>query len=290
MARLLSSARASLSTSVSTRLAHQAALPVSRHTPCGYFGSRALSSGCATCFASLAPQPPMSVAQQQALGLGPRKHGSLEVHMIPSIYDNYIFVLRETGANKVAVVDPSEDEPVSRFVHDRGFGCVVHGASADSHRIPGLDVALGEGSTFTFGDAPVEVLECHGHTVGHILFHFPEHKVAFVGDTIFVVGCGRMFEGNPEMMHASLRKIAALPPETVLYCAHEYTTSNVKFALDWDPENAALKERAEAFAAMRKENIATVPTTVADELATNPFLRCKDAAAFAAVRKAKDNF
>ena len=214
MARLLSSARASLSTSVSTRLAHQAALPVSRHTPCGYFGSRALSSGCATCFASLAPQPPMSVAQQQALGLGPRKHGSLEVHMIPSIYDNYIFVLRETGANKVAVVDPSEDEPVSRFVHDRGlgkidailnthhhydhtngndalkreFGCVVHGASADSHRIPGLDVALGEGSTFTFGDAPVEVLECHGHTVGHILFHFPEHKVAFVGDTIFVVG------------------------------------------------------------------------------------------------------
>lgn len=246
-----------------------------------------------------------------------RVHGNLHVHMVPALSDNYVFIIQEQTFGKVAVIDPSEFGPVSNAVdaiglkgvdyiynthhhwdHTDGnlqvkekYGCHVYGFKGDSARIPGIDVELVEGSDLIFGDEPVLIFETPGHTSGHISFYFSKSKVAFVGDTLFAMGCGRLFEGSPQQMHESLQKlVSALPPETTVYCAHEYTASNAKFAATVEPENSELMKRCEEVRALRAKNIKTVPTTMDLELKTNPFLRCKNSADFARVRKLKDNF
>ena len=156
------------------------------------------------------------------------------------------------------------------------FGARVVGAAADRHRIEGIDLAVAEGDRFTVGSLEVEVFETPGHTVGHIAFHLPAENLLFAGDTLFAMGCGRLFEGTPENMHHSLQKLAALPPQTALYCGHEYTLSNGRFALRVDPDNQALKKRMEAVEALRAQGRFTLPSTLAEEWATNPFLRASD--------------
>jgi len=182
-------------------------------------------------------------------------------------------------------------------------GCTVIGPKPVSAPIAGVDTRYGDGDSFDFSGHEVRVIHTPGHTTDMINFHLPAEGIVFTGDTLFVMGCGRIFEGDGPMMHASLQKLAALPAETVVYCSHEYTEANVAFALTVDPENPDLRARAEAVAALRAEGKPTVPTTLAEELATNPFLRAhdrairktlglegaSDAEVFTEIRRRKDN-
>uniref|UniRef100_A0A061RZ71 hydroxyacylglutathione hydrolase n=1 Tax=Tetraselmis sp. GSL018 TaxID=582737 RepID=A0A061RZ71_9CHLO len=254
----------------------------------------------------------------------------MEVERIPCLSDNYVWLLKESSSGKVAVVDPSEFGPVDSVLESRGlkldyiinthhhfdhtggnlqlqkkYGCEVVGAKSDRDRIPGIQTALGDGDTWKFGSLDVVCYETPGHTSGHVTYYVPEAKSVFPGDTLFLMGCGRVFEGTPEQMHASLSKIKALPADTKVYCAHEYTQANAKFALVVNPGNQELKARAAEVAGMRAKGEATVPGVLGQELATNPFLRWDDAEikksvglssgasdveTFAAVRRAKDRF
>ena len=185
------------------------------------------------------------------------------------------------------------------------WGARVVGPRADRDRIPGIDVALGQGDSFEIGGAEVRVLDVPGHTRGHCAYHMPGAGAAFVGDTLFAMGCGRLFEGTPEQMWSSLQKFLDFPPETLVYCAHEYTLANADFALTVEPGNECLVARKALEAARRARGEPTVPTTMAEELATNPFLRpgeagvragvglgpeARDVDVFTAVRAAKDRF
>ncbi len=184
------------------------------------------------------------------------------------------------------------------------WNCQIIGPRAEADRIPGLDFPVGEDDTVMLGASKAIVHDTPGHTSGHIIYHFTEDSAAFVGDTIFAMGCGRLFEGTPNQMWESLSKIAHMPPETKLYCAHEYTQANAAFALTVDPHNDALKERVCEVDRLRTEGKSTIPTNVAIELATNPFLRADNEAlkaaigmsggnavdVFAEVRRRKDNF
>jgi hydroxyacylglutathione hydrolase len=157
-------------------------------------------------------------------------------------------------------------------------------------RIPGRDVALNEGDTVRIGDNVGRVIEVPGHTLGHIALLFDEERVAFVGDTLFAMGCGRLFEGTPAQMYRSLQRLTALPEDTKLYCAHEYTLSNARFAVHAEPTNAATAARLASVEKLRGAGEITVPTTVAQERETNPFVRATDEHAFARLRKDKDSF
>ncbi|DBB09742.1 TPA: hypothetical protein ACH3X3_001377 [Trebouxia sp. C0006] len=256
--------------------------------------------------------------------------GDLEVQRIPCLSDNYVWLLQEKTSGKVAVVDPSEFKPVASAIQERGlkldyilnthhhwdhtggneelkskFQCTIVGPKADKGRIPGIDIALADGESWQFGDLEMQVFDTPGHTRGHITLWFPQVQALFPGDTLFALGCGRMFEGNAQQMWTSLSKLKPLPPATKVFCAHEYTQSNAKFALSIDPDNHALQKRAALVNDLRKQGIPTIPSTLQEELDTNPFLRPDDPAirknlrvpegastvdAFAAVRKAKDNF
>jgi hydroxyacylglutathione hydrolase len=169
-------------------------------------------------------------------------------------------------------------------------GCTVTGPAADAARIPTLDRQVAEGDTVHLGAHEAQVMEVPAHTAGHIAYHLPEDSILFPGDTLFAMGCGRLFEGDAAQMHANLQRFAALPPETLVYCAHEYTLANARFALAVDPDNAALRQRAAAVEAARAAGEATVPTTIALERDTNPFMRAASAQALAELRLAKDNF
>ncbi|DBA82693.1 hypothetical protein WJX77_002229 [Trebouxia sp. C0004] len=255
---------------------------------------------------------------------------NLEVQRIPCLSDNYVWLLQEKKSGKVAVVDPSEFKPVASAIQERGlkldyilnthhhwdhtggneelkskFHCTIVGPKADKGRIPGIDIALADGESWQFGDLEMQVFDTPGHTRGHITLWFPQVQALFPGDTLFALGCGRMFEGNAQQMWTSLSKLKPLPPATKVFCAHEYTQSNAKFALSIDPDNQALQKRAALINDLRKQGIPTIPSTLQEELDTNPFLRPDDPAirknlrvpegastvdAFAAVRKAKDNF
>lgn len=184
------------------------------------------------------------------------------------------------------------------------YGLEIIGPAGEAAKIPGIDKKVKGGDTVVFGGRKVSVIDTPGHTAGHITFHFKDDHVAFAGDTLFAIGCGRLLECKPPVMYESLKKLAALPGETQIYCGHEYTQANAKFALTVDPTNSALKERAKKIDALRAEGEATLPTTIAEELATNPFLRwhdpairknlgmekASDAEVFAEVRKRKDVF
>jgi hydroxyacylglutathione hydrolase len=239
----------------------------------------------------------------------------ITIQPVPNLTDNYAWLLREAGSGAVAIVDPAELAPVTAAIeaaggrldlillthhhHDhigaadeirRRYGAHIAGARADRHRLPALDHALGEGDAVTLGPAAGRVIETPGHTRGHIAFYFPEAGALFCGDTLFSLGCGRLIEGTAKEMFGSLARLAALPPATMIYCGHEYTEANARFALAADPDNAALRDYAEKVRAWRAAGKPTVPSSLADELAANPFLRAKDAAGFADLRARKDRF
>ncbi|MBN9045094.1 MAG: hydroxyacylglutathione hydrolase [Rhizobiales bacterium] len=184
------------------------------------------------------------------------------------------------------------------------FGVTIVGPAAEASKIAGLDRTVKDGDSFTFGLFTVKVIATPGHTAGEVSYYLPEAKVVFTGDTLFALGCGRLFEGTPATMFQSLKKLAALPGDTAVYCGHEYTESNARFALSVDPDNSALKERAAQIARLRAADRMTLPTTIALEMATNPFLRwhdggirtrlglqdAPDEAVFAEIRRRKDMF
>ena len=234
----------------------------------------------------------------------------LQIEQIPVLSDNYVYLVHEPAAKLTAVVDPAVTEPVLAVLARHGWrlthilnthhhhdhvggnealkaatGCLVVGPRADRERIPGIDVALGDGDVFEFGANRARVFDVPGHTRGHIAYHFADAHALFCGDTLFALGCGRMFEGTAPEMWSSLEKLRGLPGDTRVYCAHEYTQSNGRFALSVEPGNAALVARMREVDARRAANEPTVPSTLAEELATNPFLRPDSAEIQAAVER-----
>lgn len=240
---------------------------------------------------------------------------ALEIIRIPVLSDNYVWLVHEPVSGETMVVDPAVAEPVLAEAEARGWtitqiwnthwhpdhtggnaaireatGCTITGPAAEAERIPTLDRTVAEGDVARLGAIEAHVLDVPAHTAGHIAFHFPAEQVAFVGDTLFAMGCGRLFEGTPAQMFDSLGKLMALPDETRVYCAHEYTESNGRFALTVEPGNAALAARQAEVVAMRGRGEPTVPSTIGLERATNPFTRAEGVAELAARRTAKDNF
>ena len=235
---------------------------------------------------------------------------------VPILNDNYAWLLRDTETGATAIVDPAEGAPIvaaleaaggrldlillthhhgdhiadTDMVRARFPGCMVVGAAADAHRLPTLDQAVTEGDIVRLGNATAQVIDTPGHTRGQINFFFPGGPVLLSGDTLFSLGCGRLIEGNAEEMFGSLRKLAALPDDTLVCCGHEYTESNAKFALSVDPENPALQARAAEVRALRAAGKPTIPSLMGVEKRANPFLLAKDVAALADVRGKKDRF
>ena len=228
---------------------------------------------------------------------------ALEIHQFPCLSDNFGVLIHDTDRGVTAAIDAPNADAVRSALVQRGWklsyiftthhhadhtdgnlalknetGCVIIGPKAEAAKIPGIDTQVGEGSAFRLGSFQVQVLDTPGHTNGHISYYIPAADVAFVGDTLFALGCGRVIEGTMEMMWGSLAKLAALPGNTQIYCGHEYTLANARFALTIEPENAALIARAAEVEALRKAGKATLPTRIDVELATNPFLRVKSSA------------
>jgi hydroxyacylglutathione hydrolase len=236
------------------------------------------------------------------------------VHRVPAFSDNYVWLF-EWQPGTVAVIDPADAEPVLERVtaeelkishilnthwhpdHVGGnlaikerTGCIIIGPAREEDRIPGIDRAVDEGDTVTLGAHQGDVLFVGAHTAGHIAYHFPSASALFCGDTMFAMGCGRLFEGTPEDMFRALGKLATLPPETRVFCAHEYTLSNARFAVTVEPENAALARRYAAVQEARRIDQPTVPFALAEELETNPFVRAGSAERLGEIRRAKDAF
>lgn len=253
----------------------------------------------------------------------------LEIITIPCLSDNYAFLAHDSGNGQTALIDAPEAAPILAALEGRGWTlshvllthhhwdhveglaeilakhpAKVIGAAADAHRLPPLDQQVAEGDSFEVGGELVEVLDVSGHTVGHIAFYLPQSAVVFTADSLMALGCGRLFEGSPARMWASLNKLAALPDDTLVCSGHEYTQSNAKFAITIDPKNAALKQRIADIDRARAAGEATVPSVLALEKATNPFLRATDpaiqahlgmenadpVAVFAEIRGRKDRF
>jgi hydroxyacylglutathione hydrolase len=238
---------------------------------------------------------------------------SLEIVAVPAFTDNYIWLVRDAASGETAIVDPGDAAPALAEAERRGWaisqvwnthwhpdhtggnvaikaatGCRVSGPAAET--IHGRDVALAEGDEVRIGDHAGRVIEIPGHTLGHIALHFDEARVAFVGDTLFAMGCGRLFEGTARQMHDSLQRLAALAEDTALYCGHEYTLANAQFAIHAEPDNPAIAERLDKVRELRADGRITLPTTVAEERSTNPFVRASDWEHFARLRAEKDSF
>ncbi len=252
---------------------------------------------------------------------------SLIVHQFACLEDNYGFLIHDPASGETACIDTPDAQACLREAEAQGWritqiwnthwhpdhaggnlaikaatGCVITATAGDAAKIEGIDRCVSHGDMVMLGDHRAHVIDVGGHTLGHIAYHLPEAGVAFVGDSLFALGCGRMFEGTPDQFWASLLRLKALPPETVLYCAHEYTASNARFALHADPDNATLAAYAAEIAEKRARGEPTVPTRLDRELACNPFLRADDpemmarwgvsdaVSSFAAIRAGKDAF
>jgi hydroxyacylglutathione hydrolase len=253
----------------------------------------------------------------------------LEIVTIPCLKDNYAFLAHDRATGQTAVIDVPEAAPIAAALAQRGWRlshvllthhhwdhvdglaallaahpATVIGAAADAHRLPPLDVAVSEGDRIVIGSDAGVVIDVSGHTLGHLAFHFPASAVVFTADSLMAMGCGRLFEGTPAQMYASLAKLAALPDETLVCSGHEYTASNAKFAATIEPGNAALISRMEKIETARAQGRPTVPSLLATERATNPFLRAESpeiqanlgltgadpVTVFTEVRRRKDSF
>ena len=237
----------------------------------------------------------------------------MKIVAVPAFADNYIWLVHDEASGETAVVDPGDAAPALAEAGRRGWridqvwnthwhpdhtggnlavkeatGARISGPERET--IAGRDIALAEGSEIRLGDHIGRVIEVPGHTLGHVALIFEDAGVAFVGDTLFAMGCGRLFEGSPEQMFTALQRLTALPEETRLYCAHEYTLANARYAAHAEPDNAAVSARLAAVTAMRDAGAITLPTTVAEERETNPFVRAADPEQFAARRREKDSF
>lgn len=253
----------------------------------------------------------------------------LEIIQLPVLTDNYIYIIHDSDSNETAVVDPAISQPVLDTLKNRKWslkyiinthhhsdhvganlelkdrtGCKIVGFGEDSKRIPGIDIKLKQGDKINIGDHVAKVIATPGHTLGHIVYHFANNNILFCGDTLFSMGCGRLFEGTAEQMWNSLQQLKNLPKETKIYCTHEYTQANGQFALTLEPNNQALLNKMQEVKQLRSLNKSTIPSTLEQELATNPFLR-EDSPAlqqsinmagqppidvFRRIRKLKDNF
>ncbi|CAA9889253.1 Hydroxyacylglutathione hydrolase [Candidatus Methylobacter favarea] len=253
----------------------------------------------------------------------------LEIIPLPVLTDNYIYLLNEPVSNETAVVDPALAQPVLDILDKKNWkltyilnthhhwdhvggnlelkqktGCKIIAAESDRDRIPGIDIGLKEDDVMVIGKQSAQIISTPGHTSGHIVYYFAEDNSLFCGDTLFVMGCGRLFEGTAGQMWNSLQKLKALPPSTRLYCTHEYTLANGRFALSVEPYNLALQKRMIDVRQLRAENKPTVPSTIEQERATNPFFRADSLTiqknlnmqsqphvqVFAELRKRKDSF
>jgi len=253
----------------------------------------------------------------------------IEIAQIPVLQDNYLYLAHDLVSGETAIIDPALEDETVDALNARGwkptyifnthhhwdhvganlalkerFGLKIIGPAADRDRIPGIDIAVGEGDQVFLGDAAADVLYVPGHTSGHIAYHFADSHALLCGDTLFAMGCGRLFEGTPDQMWSSLSKLMSLPDETQVYCAHEYTQANGKFALTVEPDNHDLITRMADVDEKRRSGMPTVPTSIGLEKATNPFLRPMSEniqetinligaplpAVFAEVRRRKDNF
>ena len=250
----------------------------------------------------------------------------LEIHQFPCLSDNYGYLLHDPASGETACIDTPDADAYLAQARAKGWritqvwnthwhpdhaggnaeikaatGCTIYGPAEVAAKFP-LDQALGGGDIVRLGQHSAHIIDVGGHTAGHIAYHLPDASVAFVGDALFALGCGRMFEGTPPQFWASLLRLRALPPETMLYCAHEYTASNARFALYADPDNTALQAYVDEVAQRHAKDRPTVPFLLSREMATNPFLRADDPAmqarwgggapaeTFAALRAAKDSF
>ncbi len=254
----------------------------------------------------------------------------LEIIQLPALSDNYIYLLHEPVSGETAVVDPADPEPVIAALAENNWqlnyifnthhhadhiggnlslkhqtGCKIVGAKADRRRIPGIDIELEDGDRIKLGEQTFEIIATPGHTLGHIVYYCAESQALFCGDTLFSMGCGRLFEGSAEQMWASLQLLKALPVSTRVYCAHEYTQANGRFASSVEAGNPDLQRRIDEVDRLRSQNHSTLPSTIALELATNPFLRedsptsrravdageeTSPSEVFARVRRLKDQF
>ena len=239
----------------------------------------------------------------------------LQVVQIPVLSDNYVYLAHDVATGATAVIDPAVAPPVLAEADGRGWrithilnthwhpdhvggneeikaatGCTVIGPKGEGDRIPGIDRAVTDGDEVRLGESVARVIDVPGHTSGHNAYHFAADKLLFCGDTLFAMGCGRLFEGTADQMHISLGRLMALPDETLVYCAHEYTASNGRFAVTVEPDNADLAARVAEVARLRAEDRPTIPSTIGLERATNPFTRAVSVEELAARRAAKDSF
>ncbi|WP_206238636.1 hydroxyacylglutathione hydrolase [Novosphingobium terrae] len=251
----------------------------------------------------------------------------LTVHQFPCLSDNYGFLIHDEASGETVAIDTPDGDEYLRQAEAKGWritqiwnthwhkdhaggnltikqatGAAITAPAGDAAKIEGVDRTVDQGDTVSLGAYQAQVINVGGHTLGHIAYHLPEAGIAFVGDSLFALGCGRMFEGTPQQFWDSLSRLKALPAETQLYCAHEYTQSNARFAVHADPENGALADYAAAVDAARAAGRPTVPFVLERELETNPFLRADDGAlaerwgggdavaVFAALREAKNSF
>jgi len=223
----------------------------------------------------------------------------MQITPIPCLTDNYAYIIYDKTSSTVGVVDPSEAKPIISFLKKKNlklnyilnthhhfdhiggnielkkeYDSKIIGFVGDKHRIPGIDITLKNNEKLKFGNSIFKVFHIPGHTLGHICFFFEKEKIAFTGDTLFSLGCGKIFEGTHEQMLGSLNKIKKLPRETIIYCGHEYTYKNAEFCMKYDTGNIDLKKKFEKIKKLRSENLPTVPTNLEDELKLNIFLKC----------------
>jgi hydroxyacylglutathione hydrolase len=238
----------------------------------------------------------------------------LEIVPIPVLSDNYVWLVHDAESGETVAVDPSVADPVLAEAERRGWritqiwnthwhpdhtggndkirdstGCTITGP-AEAERVSRMDRIVAGGDRARIGAIEAELIDIPAHTAGHVAFHLASEAIAFTGDTLFAMGCGRLFEGSAEQMYGNMKRLAALPPETRIYCGHEYTLANGVFALTVEPDNEALVRRVEEVRDARERGEPTLPTTIALERATNPFMRASTVEAFAERRRAKDEF